>query len=101
MIKASKGRLININTKGKKMKKIRRNVKHYSYSFGKVNITGDSNEANITEMKNVEKWGEPLSRRERSNFTYNGYVLLDEKETNIMLEADLEKFVEIAEITEV
>ena len=101
MIKASKGRLININTKGKKMKKIRRNVKHYSYSFGKVNITDDSNTANITEMENVEKWGEPLSRRERSKFTYNGYVLLDEKETDIMLEADLEKFVEIAEITEV
>ena len=83
------------------MKKIRRNVKHYTYVFGKVGSFDDSDTAKITEMKNVEKWGEPLSKREMSNFTYDGYVLLNGKETDIMLEADLEKFAEIAEITEV
>lgn len=83
------------------MKKIRRNVKHYSYAFGKVDIFDNSDTAKITEIQNVEKWGEPLSRREKSKYTYDGYVLLDEKETDIMLEADINKFVEIAEITEV
>ena len=83
------------------MKKIRRNVTHYTYVFGKVGDFDNNDTAKITEIKNVEKWGEPLSKREMSYYTYDGYVLIDRKETDIMLKADINKFVEIAEITEV
>lgn len=76
------------------MKKIKRTITHYQYTFAKIKNINDTIET--VDNKIISCWGEKLTKRSINNYFNKGYTLIEQHEELVTLEVNMEDFVNLA-----